>query len=46
MVLYSGMAPGFVGLDQVNALLPAEISSTASVVLTVGGMSSNTVNMH
>jgi uncharacterized protein (TIGR03437 family) len=46
-VLFSGLAPGFVGLYQVNALVPAGAISGAAVPVTisVGGAGSNTVTM-
>lgn len=41
-VLFAGLAPGFAGLYQVNAIVPSGIAASASVpvVLTVGGRSS------
>ena len=46
-VTFSGLAPGFVGLNQVNALVPAGITPGAatSVVLSIGGVQSNTVTI-
>jgi uncharacterized protein (TIGR03437 family) len=46
-VTYSGLAPGFVGLYQVNALVPssAPLGSTVPLVITIGTASSNTVTM-
>jgi uncharacterized protein (TIGR03437 family) len=46
-VLFSGLAPGFVGLYQVNVTVPANAPSGNAVplVLTIGGVSSNTVTM-
>jgi uncharacterized protein (TIGR03437 family) len=42
-VSYSGLAPGFVGLYQVNAEVPAGIQpgSAVPVTLTIGGVTSN-----
>jgi uncharacterized protein (TIGR03437 family) len=41
-VSFSGLAPGFVGLYQVNAMVPAGLASgNQPVVITVGGSSSN-----
>jgi minor extracellular serine protease Vpr len=41
-VLFAGLAPGFAGLYQVNAIVPTGIAASTSVpvVLTVGGQSS------
>jgi uncharacterized protein (TIGR03437 family) len=46
-VLFSGMAPGFVGLWQINVEIPAGISPGPAVPLTisVGGAPSNTVTI-
>jgi len=46
-VLFSGLAPGFVGGYQVNALVPASAAKGAAVpvVLSIGGARSNTVTM-
>lgn len=46
-VQFSGLAPGWVGLYQVNALVPAAAPSGDSVpvVLSIGGISSNTVTI-
>ena len=46
-VSFSGLAPGFVGLYQVNAQVPgnAPTGSGVPVVLTTGGVSSNTVTV-
>jgi uncharacterized protein (TIGR03437 family) len=46
-VLFSGLAPGFVGEYQVNALVPAESSKgpTVPVVIAMGGTASNTVTI-
>jgi adhesin/invasin len=41
-VSFSGLAPGFVGLYQVNAVVPPGLASgNKPVVITVGGSSSN-----
>ncbi|MGH9768458.1 MAG: hypothetical protein ACREAB_13585 [Blastocatellia bacterium] len=45
-VLYAGRTPGFVGLNQMNVMLPAGISPGAHrLVITRGGVSSNTVSI-
>ncbi len=46
-VIFSGLAPGFVGLYQVNLQVPANAPSGDGValVLTVGGQQSNTVTL-
>jgi minor extracellular serine protease Vpr len=46
-VLFSGLAPGFVGLYQVNAQVPAGAPSgnAIPVVISVGGVASNTVTI-
>jgi uncharacterized protein (TIGR03437 family) len=46
-VFFSGLAPDFVGLYQVNALVPAGLaaSGAAPVVISMGGVSSNTVTI-
>ena len=46
-VQFSGMAPGFVGLYQVNVQVPAgtRTASDIPVVLTIGGKPSNTVTI-
>ena len=46
-VAFSGMAPGFVGLNQVNVQVPAGTRSSSSipVVLTINGKQSNTVTI-
>jgi uncharacterized protein (TIGR03437 family) len=47
VVQFSGIAPGFVGLDQVNVQVPAGIrtANDIPVVLTIGGKQSNTVTI-
>lgn len=47
IVKYAGLAPGLVGVYQVNVLLPASVQAGDSVpvTLTVGGVTSNTVTM-
>ena len=47
-VLYAGPAPGFTGLDQVNAGLVLSLrgSGESSVVLTVDGQAANTVTIN
>jgi uncharacterized protein (TIGR03437 family) len=44
---FSGIAPGFVGLDQVNVQVPAgtRTANDIPVVLTIGGKQSNTVTI-
>jgi uncharacterized protein (TIGR03437 family) len=46
-VTYSGLAPGFAGLYQVNAVVPAAALSGDSVdlVISIGGVQSNTVTI-
>jgi uncharacterized protein (TIGR03437 family) len=44
MVSFSGLAPGFVGLYQVNVEVPASTpAGNQAVVMTLGGVSSNSV---
>ena len=47
-VLYAGRAPGFTGLDQVNAGLVLSLrgSGESNVVLTVDGLAANTVTIN
>ncbi|MGC9945146.1 MAG: hypothetical protein ABSF64_02015 [Bryobacteraceae bacterium] len=44
---FSGLAPGFVGLYQVNALVPAGVASgnAVPVTITIGNVTSNTVTI-
>jgi len=46
-VSFSGMSPGFVGLYQVNAQVPAAaaIGDAVPVALSIGGVSSNAVTI-
>ena len=46
-VSFSGLAPGFVGLYQVNVVVPSSVEpgSTVPVILTIGGVASNTVTI-
>jgi trimeric autotransporter adhesin len=46
-VSFSGLAPGFVGLYQVNALVPAGVASgpTVPVSISIQGVTSNTVSI-
>ena len=44
-VQFAGLAPGFVGLYQVNVAIPAGVTGTVPVVLTQGGVASNTVTI-
>jgi uncharacterized protein (TIGR03437 family) len=47
VVQFSGLTPGLVGLYQVNALVPTTVApgSAVSLVVTIGGVSSNTVTI-
>jgi minor extracellular serine protease Vpr len=44
---FSGLAPGFVGLYQVNVLVPASVAagSAVPVAVSIGGATSNTVTI-
>jgi uncharacterized protein (TIGR03437 family) len=46
-VSFSGLAPGFVGEYQVNALVPASVTagSAVPVAISIGGAASNTVTI-
>ncbi len=46
-VIYSGLAPGFAGLYQVNALVPDGVPSgnNVNLVISIGGVRSNTVTI-
>jgi uncharacterized protein (TIGR03437 family) len=46
-VKFSGMAPGWVGLWQINAEVPASVfpGSAVSMTITAGGATSNTVTI-
>jgi uncharacterized protein (TIGR03437 family) len=46
-VTYSGLAPGFAGLYQVNALVPVSVTpgSAVSLVVDIGGVQSNIVTI-
>jgi uncharacterized protein (TIGR03437 family) len=46
-VTYSGLAPGFAGLYQVNAIVPNAVASgdDINLVLSIGGVESNTVTI-
>jgi uncharacterized protein (TIGR03437 family) len=46
-VAFSGLTPGFVGLNQVNAIIPASVTPGAAVslVLEINGVASNTVTI-
>jgi len=47
-VVFSGPAPGFTGLDQINVALDTSLrgSGETNVVLTADGMQSNTVTIN
>jgi uncharacterized protein (TIGR03437 family) len=47
VVTFSGLAPGFAGLYQIDAQVPAGIlaSDAVPVVVTIGGVTSNTVTI-
>ncbi len=47
VVTYSGLAPGFAGLYQVNVLVPTSVTpgSAVSVVMSIAGVQSNTVTI-
>jgi len=46
VVGFSGLAPGFVGLYQVNVIVPTDLADGEHpVVLNIGGVSSNTVKL-
>ena len=44
---FSGLAPGFVGLYQINVQIPATVRAgdAVPVTITIGGVASNTVTM-
>jgi uncharacterized protein (TIGR03437 family) len=46
-VTFSGLAPGFVGLYQINALVPAAApaGTAVPVAISIGGVASNTVTI-
>ena len=46
-VVFSGLAPDFVGLYQVNVQVPSDapIGDAVEVVITIGGVTSNTVTI-
>ncbi len=45
-ILFAGLAPGFVGLFQINAVVPATVSAgNAQIVVTIGSATSNTVTV-
>jgi uncharacterized protein (TIGR03437 family) len=45
--IFAGLAPGYVGLYQVNALVPASVAagSAVNVSIAMGGVTSNTVTI-
>ncbi len=47
LVTFSGLAPGFVGLYQVNALVPGGFvtGNNVNLILSIGGVQSNTVTI-
>ena len=40
-VAFSGLAPGYVGLGQVNLLVPNLLAGDQQVIVTIGGVASN-----
>jgi uncharacterized protein (TIGR03437 family) len=46
-VQFSGLAPGFVGVWQINALAPADVApgNAVDLVVTASGQTSNTVTI-
>jgi uncharacterized protein (TIGR03437 family) len=46
-VIFSGLAPGFVGLYQVNVRVPetAPVGAAVPLILTIGGVQSNTATI-
>jgi uncharacterized protein (TIGR03437 family) len=46
-VQFSGLAPGFVGLWQINAVVPADVTpgNAVSLSISAGGQTSNTVTI-
>ncbi|MDX1979734.1 MAG: hypothetical protein SFV51_05665 [Bryobacteraceae bacterium] len=44
-ISFAGLAPGFVGLYQINATVPAGISGVSEVVLSIGGTGSAPVRL-
>jgi glucosylceramidase len=44
-VLFAGLAPGFAGLWQIDVALPAGMSGSVPVIVSVAGTPSNTVNV-
>ncbi|MBI2816757.1 MAG: hypothetical protein HYX72_07440 [Acidobacteria bacterium] len=45
-VLFSGLAPGMIGVYQVNFVVPSGLNGRVSVVLEMGGTTSNTTYMN
>ena len=43
--VYSGLAPGFSGLYQVNAAIPAGVTGTVPLLLSIGKSVSNSVQV-
>lgn len=44
-VMFSGLAPGFVGLGQVNLLIPNLPAGNPQVIVTIGGVASNAASI-
>jgi uncharacterized protein (TIGR03437 family) len=45
VVSFAGLAPSFVGLYQINAVVPSVTGSSLPVIITAGSVTSNTVIM-
>jgi len=44
-VSFAGLAPGFIGLYQINAAVPAGTTGTVNVIVTANGVTGNTATM-